>query len=33
MEFAESAAAENKDSNELKMQESFLAQKLWSAFL
>ena len=27
------AADDNKDSNELKMNENFLAQKLWSAFL
>ena len=27
------AANDNKDSNELKMNENFLAQKLWSAFL
>mmetsp|Transcript_4824 Transcript_4824/g.4478 ORF Transcript_4824/g.4478 Transcript_4824/m.4478 type:complete len:88 (+) Transcript_4824:667-930(+) len=32
-EIAESAANENKDSNELKMQENFLVQKLWSSFL
>ena len=32
-EIAENAINENKDSNELKMQESFLVQKLWSAFL
>lgn len=32
-EIAEQAANENKDSNELKMQENLLAQKLWSAFL
>jgi hypothetical protein len=30
---AEQAANEKKDSNELKMQENFLAQKFWSAFL
>lgn len=32
-EIAESAANENKDTNELKMQENFLVQKLWSGFL
>ena len=32
-EISEAAANENKDSNELKMQENFLAQKFWSAFL
>jgi len=32
-DIAEAAANENKDSNELKMQENFLAQRLWSAFL
>lgn len=30
---AEKAANENKDSNELKMQENYLAQRFWSAFL
>jgi hypothetical protein len=30
---AEQAASEKKDSNELKMQENFLAQKFWSSFL
>lgn len=30
---AEQAANEKKDSNELKMQENFLAQKFWSSFL
>lgn len=30
---AEQAANEKKDSNELKMQENYLAQKFWSAFL
>jgi len=29
----EQAANEKKDENELKMQENFLAQKFWSAFL
>jgi hypothetical protein len=32
-EIAEAAANEKKDSNELKMQENFMAQKFWSAFL
>jgi len=32
-EIAEQAANEKKDSNELKMQENYLAQKFWSAFL
>lgn len=32
-EISEAAANENKDSNELKMQENFLVQKFWSAFL
>jgi len=32
-EIAESAANENKDSNELKMQENFMIQRLWSSFL
>jgi hypothetical protein len=32
-EISEAAANENKDSNELKMQENYLAQKFWSAFL
>ena len=32
-EISEAAANENKDSNELKMQENFLAQKFWSSFL
>ena len=32
-EIAESAANENKDSNEIKMAENFHVQKLWSAFL
>lgn len=32
-EIAEKAANENKDSNELKMQENFLAQRFWSSFL
>jgi hypothetical protein len=32
-EIAEKAANENKDSNELKMQENFLAQRFWSVFL
>jgi hypothetical protein len=32
-EIAESAANENKDSNELKMQENYMIQKLWSAYL
>ena len=31
-EIAEAAANENKDSNEIKLRESLLAQKLWSAF-
>ena len=32
-EIAESAANENKDSNELKMQENYMVQRLWSSFL
>ena len=32
-QIADQAANENKDSNELRMNENFLAQKLWSAFL
>ena len=32
-EIAEAAANENKDSNELKMQENYMVQKLWSALL
>ena len=32
-EIAETAAAENKDSGELKMRENFMIQKLWSVFL
>jgi hypothetical protein len=32
-EIAESAANENKDSNELKMQENYMIQKLWSSYL
>jgi hypothetical protein len=32
-EIAEAAANENKDSNELKMQENYMVQKLWSSFL
>ena len=32
-EIAEAAANENKDSNELKMQENFMVQKMWSQFL
>jgi len=32
-EIAESAANENKDSNEIKMQENFMVQRMWSAFL
>ena len=32
-EIAESAANENKDSNEIKMQENLLVQKLWSSFM
>ena len=32
-EIAEAAANEKKDSNELKMQENFMAQKFWSSFL
>lgn len=32
-EIAEAAANDKKDSNELKMQENFLAQKFWSSFL
>ena len=32
-EIAQSAAADKKDSNELKMQENFLAQKFYSSFL
>ena len=29
-EIAEAAANENKDSNELKMQENYMVQKMWS---
>ena len=32
-EIAEMAANENKDQNEIKMQEQFLVQRLFSAFL
>lgn len=32
-EIAVNAANENRDTNETKMQENFLAQKLWSSFL
>ena len=32
-EIAESAANENKDSNELKMQENYMVQRLWSSYL
>ena len=32
-EIAEAAANENKDSNELKMQENYMVQKMWSGFL
>ena len=32
-EIAEAAANENKDSNELKLRDTFYAQKLWSQFL
>lgn len=32
-EIAQSAAADKKDSNELKMQENFLTQKFYSSFL
>jgi len=32
-EIAETAASENKDSNELKMHENFMVQRLWSNFL
>jgi hypothetical protein len=32
-EIAEAAANENKDSNELKMQENYMVQKMWSQFL
>ena len=32
-EIAEIAANENKDSNELKMQENYMVQKMWSSFL
>jgi hypothetical protein len=32
-DIAEQAANENKDSNELRMQEQFVVQKLWSSFL
>jgi type I site-specific restriction endonuclease len=32
-EIAESAANENKDSNELKMQHNYMVQRLWSQFL
>ena len=32
-EIAEAAANENKDSNELKMLESFMVQKMWSQFM
>ncbi len=33
MDIAEKAPNENKDSNEFKMQENYLAQRFWSAFL
>jgi len=32
-EMAEADANENKESNELKMQENYMVQKLWSSFL
>lgn len=32
-EIAETAANENKDSNELKMQENYMVQKVWSSYL
>jgi len=32
-EIAEAAANENNDSNELKMQENYMVQKMWSQFL
>jgi hypothetical protein len=32
-EIAEAAANENKDSDELKMRENFMVQKLWNGFL
>jgi hypothetical protein len=32
-EIADSAANENKDSNELKMQQNYMVQRLWSQFL
>lgn len=31
-EIAEAAANENKDSNEIKLRENFMAQKIWSQF-
>ena len=31
-EIAEAAANENKDSNEIKLRENFMAQKMWSQF-
>lgn len=31
-EIAEAAANENKDSNELKLRENFMVQKMWSQF-
>jgi hypothetical protein len=32
-EIAEAAANENKDSEELRMRENYMVQKLWSGFL
>lgn len=31
-EIAEAAANENKDSNEIKLRENFMVQKMWSQF-
>lgn len=31
-EIAEAAANENKDSNELKLRENFMIQKIWSQY-
>jgi len=32
-EIAEAAANENKDSNELKLRENYMIQRLWSSYL
>ena len=31
-EIAEAAANENKDSNEIKLRENYMAQKMWSQY-